>query len=125
MKVKIGIPGRAAAMPNGVGLIQINALSPTVRTIWLKGEMMPDASYYSLIERTKDGRFVAWVPDLPGITITGDTEEKVIRALSQTVRQCVREMVINGKPVPKARSVDELPRGSAQRQVHRLLLIIG
>lgn len=86
---------------------------------------MSDASYYSLIERARDGRFVAWVPDLPGISITGDTEEEVIRALSQTVRQCVREMIIDGKPVPLARSIDELPRGSAERQVHRLLLLIG
>ncbi len=86
---------------------------------------MLDASYYSLIERADDGRYVAWVPDLPGISIAGDTEEEVICALSQTVRQCVRDMIITGKPVPKARSVDELQRGSVERRVHRLLLIIG
>ncbi|MPZ31994.1 MAG: hypothetical protein GEV13_13505 [Rhodospirillales bacterium] len=86
---------------------------------------MLDASYYSLIERAQDGRFVAWVPDLPGISITGDTEEEVIHALSQTVRQCVREMIIEGKPVPKARLIDELPCGCTEHQVRRLLLIIG
>ena len=86
---------------------------------------MLDASYYSIIERTKDGRFTAWVPDLPSVTITGGTEEEVIRTLSQTVRQCVREMVINGKPIPKARPIDELSQESANRQIHRLLLLIG
>ncbi len=86
---------------------------------------MLDASYYSLIERTKDGRFTAWVPDLPGVAITGDTEEEVIRTLSQTVRQCVREMVINGEPVPKARPIDQLSCASGERQIHRLLLLIG
>jgi predicted RNase H-like HicB family nuclease len=86
---------------------------------------MLDASYYSFIERTKDGRFTAWVPDLPGVAITGDTEEEVIRTLSQTIRQCVREMIINGKPVPKASPIDQLSRGSGERQVHRLLLMIG
>lgn len=83
-----------------------------------------DASYYSFIERTKDGRFTAWVPDLPGIAITGDTEEEVIRTLSQTIRQCVREMIISGKPVPKVSPIDQLSLGGGERQVHRLLLMI-
>jgi len=86
---------------------------------------MLDAVYYSLIERAKDGRFVALVPDLPSITISGDTEEEVIHTLSRTVRQCVREMVINGQPVPEARAIDELPRRSGERKALRLLLIIG
>ncbi len=86
---------------------------------------MLDASYYSLIERTEDGRFTAWVPDLPGVAITGNTEEEVIRTLSQTIRQCVRELVINGKPVPKPSPVDQLSRGSGEHEIHRLLLMIG
>ncbi len=84
---------------------------------------MLDASYYSLIERTKDGRFTAWVPDLPSVMIAGDTEEEVIRTLSQTIRQCVREMVINGKPVPKARPIDQLSRG--EDRIHRHLLMVS
>lgn len=86
---------------------------------------MLDASYYSFIERTKDGGFTAWVPDLPGVTITADTEEEVIRTLSQTIRQCVREMIINGTPVPRASPIDQLSLGSGGRLIHRLLLVIG
>ena len=86
---------------------------------------MSDASYYSVVERAKDGRFVASVPDLPDISITGETEEEVIRALSRTIRQCVCEMIIAGKPVPKARSIDELPRANSGRQLYRMLLVIG
>ena len=84
-----------------------------------------DASYFSVIERAGDGRFVAWVPDLPGISISGETEEEVIRALSQTIRQCVREMIIDGRSVPRARPIDELPTGAPGRRLHRMLLIIG
>jgi len=84
-----------------------------------------DASYYSMVERANDGRFVAWVPDLPGISVSGETEEEVIRTLSQTIRQCVRDMIVDGRPVPKARSADELPRSAPGRRLHRLLLIIG
>jgi predicted RNase H-like HicB family nuclease len=86
---------------------------------------MLDASYYSVVERAKDGRFVAWVPDLPGLSISGNTEEEVIRALSQTIRQCVRDMIIDGKPVPKARSADDLPGATPGRRLHRMLLVIG
>ena len=43
---------------------------------------MPDAGYYSLIERQKDGGFVAWVPDLPGVITSGRTEDEVIRKLA-------------------------------------------
>ena len=78
-----------------------------------------------MVERAADGRFVAWVPDLPGLSITGDSEDQVIRALSQTIRQCVRDMIIDGTPVPKARSADELPAATPGRRLHRLLLIIG
>ena len=86
---------------------------------------MMDASYYSVVERAADGRFVAWVPDLPGISISGATEDEVIRTLSQTIRQCVRDMIIDGRPVPKARAADELPGATPGRRLHRLLLIIG
>ena len=86
---------------------------------------MLDASYYSVVERAKDGQFVAWVPDLPGISVSGETEEEVIRALSRTIRQCAREMIVDGKPVPKARPIDELPHASAGRHLHRMLLVIG
>jgi predicted RNase H-like HicB family nuclease len=84
-----------------------------------------DASYYSVVERAPDGRFVAWVPDLPGISISGESEEEVIRALSRTIRQSVREMIVDGRPVPKARSIHELPGSSEGRKVHRTLLVIG
>ena len=88
-----------------------------------------DASYYSVVEQAADGRFAAWVPDLPGLSITGDSEAEVIRALSQTIRQCVRDMIIDGKPVPKPRALEELPSatsgGMPGRRLHRLLLIIG
>ncbi len=89
---------------------------------------MLDASYYSVIERATDGRFVAWVPDLPGVAITGESEAEVIRGLSQTIRQCVRDLIIDGKPVPKPRALELLHpdlTGKDGRRLHRMLLVIG
>lgn len=86
---------------------------------------MCDASYYSLIERTEDGSFVAWVPDLPGTTATGATEDEVIRQIFRSTRQRLRDMIINGDPIPRARPLDELPRRNGRSAFRRLLLIIG
>ena len=36
---------------------------------------MLDGCYYSLIERAEDGRFLGWIPDLPGATASGRTED--------------------------------------------------
>ncbi len=84
-----------------------------------------DASYYSVIELGDDGQFFAWVPDLPGIKVTGPTEEEVVRALSAQVRQCVRDLILAGRQVPVARSADQLPRPREGSRIRRLLLIIG
>lgn len=86
---------------------------------------MQDASYYSIIERADNGRFLAWIPDLPGITAVGLTEDAVIRELSHIVRQRVRDMILAGKPVPRARAAEDLPQGCTTNRLHRLLLIIG
>jgi predicted RNase H-like HicB family nuclease len=86
---------------------------------------MTDTSYYSVIDRDEQGKFLAWVPDLPGLKVRGETEQEVIRALSKQVRQCVRDMILSGRQVPQARPADELTRETANRRLYRLLLLIG
>jgi predicted RNase H-like HicB family nuclease len=84
-----------------------------------------DASYFSVIERDERGKFLAWVPDLPTLKVTGETEEEVIRALSKEVRQSLRDMVLSGRQVPRARPMEEVTDETANRRIHRLLLLIG
>ena len=86
---------------------------------------MLDACYYSLIERTDDGGFVGWVPDLPGATASGRTEDEVVHQLSESTRQRLHDLLMSGQPPPRARPVDELPSSEGRREVRRLLLIIG
>lgn len=86
---------------------------------------MLDACYYSLIERVDDGRFVGWVPDLPGVTAAGYTEDETLRALSRSMRQHLGKLVLSGKPLPPPRPVDELPCSRGHRILRRLLLIVG
>ena len=86
---------------------------------------MPDACYYSLIERAEDGRFVGWIPDLPGATASGRTEDEVLRQLSENARQRLHDFLMSGQPPPSARPVDQLPSSKGRREVRRLLLIIS
>ncbi len=82
---------------------------------------MPDAGYYSLIERQRDGGFVAWVPDLPGVITSGRTEDEVIRKLFSDTRDCLHHMIMTGQPLPVARTANELPQ---EPGIYRRLLLI-
>jgi predicted RNase H-like HicB family nuclease len=82
-----------------------------------------DASYYSIIERSDDGYFHGWVPDLAGVRADGRTENEVVDRLFREVRECLRNLILTGAPVPCPRPAEELP-GIAGRAVRRLLLVI-
>jgi predicted RNase H-like HicB family nuclease len=83
-----------------------------------------DASCYSIIERTGDGHFHGWIPDLPGVTADGVTEKEIIDRLFREVRDCLRNLILTGASVPRPRPIDEPPASAAVRKVRRLLLVI-
>ena len=98
---------------------------PALRTIASGEGLMPDACYYSLIERDEDGRFLGWIPDLPGATATGVTEDEVLHRLSESARQRLHDFLVSGQPPPPARPAGALPSSEGRREVRRLLLIIS
>ena len=83
-----------------------------------------DTCYFSIIERTEDGSFQAWVPDLPGVTADGTTEEEALQGVFRNARECLRNLIVTGQPLPSARPLDELPQRE-EREFRRLLLIIS
>ena len=83
-----------------------------------------DACYYSIIERAEDGQFRGWVPDLAGVQADGCTEKEAVDRLFREARACVRNLILTGAPIPQPRPVEELPTGTADRTVRRLLLVI-
>jgi predicted RNase H-like HicB family nuclease len=83
-----------------------------------------DTCYFSIIERTEDGSFQAWVPDLPGVTADGTTEEEALQCVFRNARECLRNLIVTGQPLPAARPLDELPQRE-EREFRRLLLIIS
>ena len=83
-----------------------------------------DTCYFSIIERTDDGSFTAWVPDLPGVSADGATEEEVLQRVFRNARECLRNLIITGQPLPEARPLEDLPQ-RAKREFRRLLLVIS
>ena len=65
------------------------------------------------------------LPDLPGVTAAGYTEDEPLHALSRNMRQHLGKLVLSGEALPPSRSVDELPCSRGHRILRRLLLIIG
>ena len=52
------------------------------------------------LEREVDGRWLASVPELPGVIAYGETEEEAIRKAKATALQILADMIENGEEVP-------------------------
>jgi len=53
------------------------------------------------IEREEDGRFLASVPELPGVMAYADTEECALRKAKSITLQVLADMVESGEELPK------------------------
>ena len=53
------------------------------------------------IEREEDGRFLASVPELPGVMAYGDTEELALRRAKTIALQVLAEMIESGDELPQ------------------------
>jgi predicted RNase H-like HicB family nuclease len=53
------------------------------------------------IEREEDGRFLASVPDLPGVMVYGETEESALRRVKSIALQVLADMIESGEELPQ------------------------
>jgi predicted RNase H-like HicB family nuclease len=53
------------------------------------------------IEREEDGRFLASVPELPGVMAYGDTEELALRRAKTIALQVLADMIESGDELPQ------------------------
>ncbi len=53
------------------------------------------------IDRENDGRFLASVPDLPGVMAYADTEDAAVRKAKSIALQMMADMVASGDEVPE------------------------
>jgi predicted RNase H-like HicB family nuclease len=52
------------------------------------------------LELEQDGRWLASVPELPGVMAYGATEEEAIRKVKAVALQILADMIENGEEVP-------------------------
>ncbi len=55
-----------------------------------------------LIEKTPDGGYGAYVPDLPGCIGMGSTKDELIENIAEAIRLHLEGLKEEGMPVPKA-----------------------
>lgn len=57
------------------------------------------------IEREEDGRFLASIPELPGVMAYGDTEDSAMRKAKTIALQVLADMVESGEELPQPLNV--------------------
>jgi len=55
--------------------------------------------------REEDGRWLACVPELPGVMAYGETQEEAIRKAKAVALQILADMIENGEEVPASMNV--------------------
>jgi predicted RNase H-like HicB family nuclease len=56
--------------------------------------------YAVVIEKSKDGGYWAYLPDLPGCVSRGDTRDEVERNIQEAVELHIESLRDHGEPVP-------------------------
>jgi len=61
------------------------------------------------IEREDDGRWIAEVPDLPGVMTYGQTREEAISRVKALAPQVLADRLEHGEEIPELRQVFAVP----------------
>jgi predicted RNase H-like HicB family nuclease len=56
--------------------------------------------YTVVLERDPDGRFVAFVPVLPGCVSQGDTRREALANIQEAIDLYIEDCLLAGDPVP-------------------------
>ncbi len=64
--------------------------------------MPHNRKYLVIIERGDDGKYGAYVPDLPGCAVVGyATPAQARRSIAKAIRMHLDGMIEDGQPIPK------------------------
>ena len=58
------------------------------------------------IEREEDGRFIAEVPDLPGVLAYGETQEQAVARAQALALRVLADRLEHGEPAPNLLPLD-------------------
>lgn len=55
----------------------------------------------------EDGGYIAIVPDIPGCSAFGETEEEALHEVRQAIQSCLEALKASGRPVPAPSGIPE------------------
>ncbi len=61
------------------------------------------------IDREDDGRWIAEVPDLPGVMVYGESREEAISRVKALALRVLADRLDNGEEIPELRAVFAIP----------------
>jgi predicted RNase H-like HicB family nuclease len=61
------------------------------------------------LEREDDGRWVAEIPDIPGVMVYGDTKQEAISKAEALALRAMADRLEHGEAIPELRDVFALP----------------
>ncbi len=61
------------------------------------------------IDREDDGRWIAEVPDLPGVMVYGSSREEAISRVKALALRVLADRLDNGEEIPELRTVFAVP----------------
>jgi predicted RNase H-like HicB family nuclease len=79
-------------------------------------------SYWAMIDREDDGRFIASIPDLGDLAAYGDTDKDAVAHVTDLAGERVRAAVDDGQSVPPRRQFAEMPSHIRSKEVGRAMI---
>ena len=62
-----------------------------------------------MIEREEDGRWIAEIPDLPGVMVYGQSREEALSKIKALALRVLADRLEHGETVPELREVFAVP----------------
>ena len=76
------------------------------RYIPLKGKAMKTYMFQAALEQDEDGRWSAWIAQLPGCATWGYTREEALTALRDAAQAYIEVLVEKGQAIPGEHEVE-------------------
>lgn len=80
--------------------------------------------YVAVIERNKEGRFFAHLPDLPGATAAGASVGEVLRSLADIGADHLNDLAEEGDAIPEPTEFEDVPRDPEVDEYARAIVCV-
>lgn len=62
---------------------------------------------FEMFHSEEDGGYIAIVPDIPGCSAFGETEEEALHEVKRAVQSCLEALRAEGRPIPEPSGIPQ------------------